>query len=179
MKQIQEYNNSIYYIQNYVLCEYNILTKRRYKRCKLPHIEYVRYQIVADNLIVYEIDGQSYLNKIRLDSDIIVMHTPNGNRYIIMNTYHNIIIANYKGEHVKTTTENIFWKYDNGTKYCQCDISNNGKIVIWDSKIHTIGLNNNMETIKTRVKWNLQFTRTIWVRNSCILRLVKENINNK
>jgi len=186
MDQIQEYNNSIYYVQDYKLIEFNLLSKNKYLHRVINKRKSFSYDVLAPKLIGYMIYKSYYLNnRLLLDNinRVLILQTKPidgtiGHKFIVadyMRGDYDLEFYNLDGIFIKKIQNTEFWKIDD-RHYHQLHVSYDGQIITWDidNKIRIIDLDINMTTNKTFQKYNLDFNigHTRWLRNSSRLVII-------
>jgi len=175
MKQIQEHNNSIYYIQNNELVEFNIITKRKRIRC-IAYEPILEYHILSSNLIGYLIGNKYYLNYMLLLKDqekIFVLQKCA--KYILGRKDNYLCFYDLSGMFVSRISQQF--------RFIQFDVADNSQIITWggngsswgDIKIYS--LDNNLRLNFTKILFNEPISHTIYVRNSSRLAVIKNSLN--
>jgi len=178
MEQIQEHDNSIYYVHNNKLIEFNLITKNKYIHKQM--IKYLTYHVCDRNTIFYQGGGNLYLNNTtlsRTNHQIVIMQTPNKKKYILCGIDDLIKIYDLTGHLIKTISnpkisiKTIPLPHLFHIDCFQYDVSSDGKIITWEiigdfNNIFILNLNNNLDMIVTTISLNTKSYITTCVYGS-------------
>jgi len=191
MQQIKEHSNSIYYVQNDTLIEFDLLSKN------ISH-HYVankemEYHVLSNTLIGYQIGTEYFIKSTINNNNTIILSTyvdrayimqsPNNKKYVVIERSDRIFEL-YNLEYLvktqqfkykqyyptRTMYRETFWSSNRG--YEQIDLSSDGKIITWNYSMLMFHLDDNLNVNKTSITYDLAIYSTFCVIGSTRLVIV-------